>query len=56
MTLEMSTAMWFVFAIVGLELAALGCLWILYGIKEHSGARNEQPQEHPGAPASPPAA
>jgi hypothetical protein len=56
MPLEMSTAVWFVFAIVGLELTALGCLWILYVIKEHSGARNQQPHEHPGAPASPPAA
>jgi hypothetical protein len=57
MTLEMSTAMWFVFAIVGLELAALGGrLWILSVINEHSGGRPERPQEHPGAPAAPPAA
>jgi hypothetical protein len=55
MTFEMTTAMWIVFAVVGLQLAALGCLWILYLIKVHSGARNEQPQEHPARqPRRPP--
>jgi hypothetical protein len=57
MEADMSTAMWFVFAIVVLELSALVCLWILYRIHEHSAARHEHPAEHPGAPtATPPAA
>jgi hypothetical protein len=53
---EMSTAMWIVFAIVGLQLAALGCLWILYLIKLHSEARQEPQHEHPAEPVSPDAA
>jgi heme/copper-type cytochrome/quinol oxidase subunit 4 len=57
MEADMSTAMWFVFAIVVLELCALGCLWILYVIHEHAAARHQPPHEHPGAPtATPPAA
>jgi hypothetical protein len=53
----MTTALWFVFALVVLQLGALACLWILYLIREHSGARHEPPREHPGTtPVSPPAA
>jgi hypothetical protein len=55
MGIEMTTAMWFVFALVVLELSALGFLWVLYLIHEHTAQRRES-HEHHGAPASPPAA
>jgi hypothetical protein len=56
MEADMSTVMWFVFGIVVLQLCALGCLWILYLIREHTGARHQPPHEHSGAPtATPPA-
>jgi hypothetical protein len=54
MGIEMTTAMWFVFALVVLELSALGFLWVLYLIHEH--AERRESHEHHGAPASPPTA
>jgi hypothetical protein len=56
MGIEMTTAMWFVFALVVLELSALGFLWILYLIHQHNAKRHESHEPPAGAPVSPPAA
>jgi ABC-type branched-subunit amino acid transport system permease subunit len=53
MGLEMTTVLWFVFAITALQLGALGALWVHYVVQVHA-ARHEHvpPPEHPTAPTA----
>jgi hypothetical protein len=53
MEADMSTVMWFVFAVVVLQLCALGCLWILYLIRQHSAARHPAPHDSSATPTPP---
>ena len=53
MGLEMTTVLWFVFALTALQLAALGGLWAHYMV-QLDAAQHEHvpPPEHPTAPTA----